>query len=164
MDMWSESRYRFFLASKSEVADLLPRLARAIPLLPLLRERIALPDRRGRLDCCRTRERNLEEIQNRAERCFIILTKRLVLDTEGFETDAGKESGPDALLLFEFFETVSDQRPIELWLRDRCVALLHFPKTGLDRAGLGEGLEQLFAARDLDKAQTRERIKQHFQI
>ncbi len=69
-----------------------------------------------------------------------------------------------ALFLFGLFKTASNKRLIELRLRHFRFALLNFPETGLDRAGLGNCLAQLFTPRDLDEAQTRESVAQHFKI
>ncbi len=93
--------------------DLTPRMACAIPSLPFIRKRIALPYRRWRTDpnSPSPSQSYLEKIQDRSQRPFEVLAELLVFDLERSLGDAGEKRTPDFFLLFRFDQSSARSAP-----------------------------------------------------
>ena len=81
---------------------------------PCARDGIGLADCHRSANRCASRQRNLQEIEDRTDGRLVILAEFLVFDSERIDADPLKKALPSLLLLRAIFETLLNQLGIEL--------------------------------------------------
>src|ERR1700724_972074 len=103
---------------------------------PCARDGIGLADRHRSANRCASRQRNLQEIEDRTDGRLVILAEFFVFDSERIDADPSEKALPSLLLLRAVFKTSLNQVGIELRLAPSRFPFLHFPKVSLNRTRL----------------------------